>query len=371
VAAALLLAATAALIGGVAAGLVFAVRAVLTPAGPGPRALPPFDAVQSLAVSDNGDRAAAAGTLGREASIRAWDARAGRPTLAREFRPGHPLTWFGGKEVGLSPDGGVLAALTYEVQPRRWWLTFWRVESGDLMAETRLAGPALGALTFTADGSAVVFSSGEGIVTVRAPDGKTSVVRPADKPGSGAVYVPAIRRVLQVRRSLGKGECELAAWDPAAEGPPDVVRLAWSDANFAGFAVSRDGRTVVLLNAARDRTPGQTDVTAYDRVSGQRAGWARVEDAGGTSSLNEIALSADGALLAIEDAGRGGLTRSVDVYRVADGGRVAQSLGETHPEGGRYAFRTVMVPDGSALYFVRRSSTIVRFDLRTGQETED
>jgi len=30
-----------------------------------------------------------------------------------------------------------------------------------------------------------------------------------------------------------------------------------------------------------------------------------------------------------------------------------------------------MVPDGSALYFIRRPSTIVRLDLHTGQVTQD
>jgi hypothetical protein len=375
VAAAVFLTLTTVIVGAIVVGVLFGLRAALPPSGPGPRALSEYADVNSLAVSDNSERAAAAGhvggRLGRDASIRVWDVRSGRPTKAREFRPRHPAHWMAGKKVGLSPDGQVLAALTCQLEPMKWWLTFFRVETEEVIAEAWLDGPALCPLTFTTDGTAVVFAANEGIVTVRVADGKISVLRPADMPKSQAVYVPALRRVVEVRDAVQKVECELATWDATAERPPTVVPLAGSRFQFDSFAVPRDGRTVVVLNAAGDRKPDQPDLTQYDLKSGQRVSFVRLRDAGGVSSLTEIALTADGGLAAIEDVGRGGLRRSVDVYRVADGVRVAQSLGEKHPGGGRYAYLTTMVPDGSALYFVRESSTIVRLDLQTGQETEN
>src|SRR5260370_159425 len=100
---------TTALVGIAVIAVVLAIRMAVPPTEPGPRDMSAYTSVDSLAVSDNSERAAAAGRVGYEVSFRVWDIRSGRPTRAREYRPRHFLEWIGGRKVGLSPDGQMLA----------------------------------------------------------------------------------------------------------------------------------------------------------------------------------------------------------------------------------------------------------------------
>jgi hypothetical protein len=373
-------AATVAVVTGVVVGGLFAFRKALPEGGPGPKDLDPYSAVNRLAVSDNCERAAAIGytqgPLGPEGSIRVWDLPSGRPTRAREYdlpHWAHPyfFTW-----VSLSPDGRVLAAVTTVDSPLCQWLTCWQVETGRVLCNARLREQPPGMPVFTADGTNVILAlqNREGIATVRVADGTVNVVRPTDYPSTKAVYVPSIGRVVEVRMpkdGSGRKVPELASWDPTAEGPPTIVPLAGCGDRrniIYGFGVPRDGRTVLVLHVASepDQDPDMGQVTTCDVATGRQLARLPVE-----YHWWDFAVSGDGKVFATGEKSRGGRAYSIDAFRTSDGGLIGQSIGESPPGGGKFADYLTLVPDSSALYYVRRRSSIVRLDLRTGEETVD
>ena len=351
-----------------------------------PKPLLRLTVVSGLDVSADGRRVAAFGTVGEgsyDTSIRVWDAASGNPTTAREYHlPNGRQFFVSGGPVALSPDGSTLAALGMYHEPGTLTqpasgdhvLVFWSVETGEVVnaitpplhdpnPPSYLSPPRL---TFTADGSAVVFVSSLGPVTVRVADRMTTVPRPEDKPWTQTVYVPALGRLAETRGTKDHRGAALATWDPVASGPPAVVRLEGVASNPHNFAISADGRTAAVVHGVTDSE--HRPVVTFHRVAdGRKTGQLPAEQMSPFGPSPTVAISADGALVALSGRyGRAG--GSVEVYRSADGQRIQRRAWE-QSHGGSFASHFIFTQDGKTLFYVRGLGTIVRMDMETGEET--
>jgi len=350
-----------------------------------PKPLTPLTVVSGLDVSADGRRVAALGTSGDgtyDTSVRVWDAASGNPTTAREYHlPGGRRFEVSGDAVALSPDGSTVAAMGLYNDPpkltepagRGHVLVFWSVETGEVLNAITppLHDPNPSSffhptrLTFTADGSAVVYVSILGPVTVAVADRMTTVPRPADKPWTQTVYVPALGRLVEARGTKDRDGAELATWDPVANGPPAVVPLEGFSSIPHKFAVSADGRTAAVVHGGTD--PEHRPVVTFHRVAdGRKTGQIPADQLAPFGSTPMIVLSADGGLVALSDK-YNATTGTVDVYRVSDGRRLHRRSWE--PSRGPFADHFVFTPDGKTLFYVRGLGTIVRLDTETGEET--
>jgi hypothetical protein len=139
-------------------------------AGVPPKGLPPFSAIHSLAVSPDGKRVFACGSVSRQigqpggspisTSLRTWNVGSGSPESAREYQL---TTESFDSSLAVSPDGNTLAA---------YWgnnLVFRKVDTGEVIASAKDL-PKHGLYTriaFTEDGASVVFAVDKSLVTVR------------------------------------------------------------------------------------------------------------------------------------------------------------------------------------------------------------
>jgi hypothetical protein len=368
-------------------GLVCAAAALVAAAGcqGKSRSLPRSTIVSGWDVSADGRRVAAFGSFAEGSEgigVRVWDAASGSPTTAREYHlpGGRRFDAYGGP-VALSPDGSTVAAMgTYLesgtlVNPIGGGhvLVFWSVESGEVL--NAITPPrddphppsSPTRLTFTADGSAVVYVSSLGPVTVRVADRVTTVPRPEDKPWMlRTVYVPALGRLVEARGTKDHRGTELATWDPVASGPPAVVPLEGLSHNQHQFAISADGRTAVVTHGVTD-SENRPLVTFHRLADGREIGQLKALQMAPFGASPEVAISADGALVAL--AGKhDGATGSVDVYRATDGQRLHRQAWE-QSRGGSYASHFIFTQDGKAFFYVRGVGTIVRVNTETGEES--
>lgn len=326
----------------------------------------PFREIESLAVSGDGRRVAGYGsiTLGGAsvaAAVKVWEPGAGASS-ARDLRG--PLGVTNGR-VALSPNGSVVAAYGYRD------LVFWNADSGAMLSSAKLPTGAKGGsvadrVAFTADRSAAVVVSDDKIVTVRAADGAVTVVAPADKPGSKAVYVPGLNRVVEARRGKTGATIELASWDPTADRPPTAVVLEGVTDYPSAFDVSADGK-VAAVGTGSFGSKGR--VTLHDPATGRRTVALPADDNPLFQNYVTLVLSADGKYLA--GAGGGDFAskfQTLDLFQTADGRRVHRSTGAPAPPVMRFATVPTFSADGKSLFFVRSRNMVVRVDTATGAE---
>ncbi|HEX4607295.1 MAG TPA: hypothetical protein VH092_03740, partial [Urbifossiella sp.] len=179
------------------------------------------------------------------------------------------------------------------------------------------------------------------------------------------VFVPALGRVAEVRRALtGAQGAELATWDPASDGPPTVVRLEGVTNFPAAFAVSADGRVVTVCTSPSTGQKGR--VSFHTPADGRRTAQLPADDSPGFNHYTQLALSADGRIVA--GIGTGNFeTRfsSIDLFRAADGQRVYRDSVSELPRV-RFASCPIFTPDGNTLLYVKRESTVGRVDTQSG-----
>jgi hypothetical protein len=334
----------------------------------------PYTAIRPVVLSLEGRRLAVNGLVAAgddnppASSIRVWDAAGHGPAGAREFRSPKQGP---NSRLALSPDGRTLAAVSAD-GAKACAVTFWNAATGAVVGEG--TGPAdataPGQPAFTPDGTAVVFASDAGLVTAVAATGEVSVRRTQDQPSGRAVYVPGLNRVAVVRTTADRGGAELALWDPTADGPPTVVRLDGVKTGPAGFAVSPDGKVVVVGSDVRD--PAGTDqgsLTVHDVPTGKKLAQGANDEDKKCRRYPVLTLSADGKFFAAVGGGVGAPFNAVSVFRTADAKRLSLFAGPATQKGYDFATEPQLSPDGKTLFYVQRGSRIARIDLESGIDT--
>jgi WD40 repeat protein len=367
----------------VLAGVSVLIYALLQPDSSQPRVLSPHTSVHSIAVSADGRRVAVNGIVApngswweekADTSVRVWDVRSGSPNLARQFRPrGGRSLQDGLGNVGLSPDGAVLAAFGTN-RDRKDLLTFWSVETGHVISDVEIRkharnpsgflGP--GRVMFTKDGKSVAFMSDSGPVLVRAQDGQVVLTHLNGGPGASAVYVRGIDRFAELRATKDHEGVELVTWSLDAKEQPKAVLLEGITQMSRKFAVSDTGNAVAVEHWSNDPKWRKT-VSVFDASTGKHWGSVPAQDVS-PYGIYELTLSADGLLVALggDDSPT---TGSVIVHRSSGGGRLHKVAGLLKPSGGiRFAQCLTFMPDGSALLYAKNWATVIRLDMTTGRE---
>ena len=341
-----------------------------------PAALPPFSSVSAVAVSAGGQRLAAMGNYDHpdgssRDSLRVWNAGIEGPTFAREFRlkSGGPMTASRAR-IGLSPDGTILAVVTWDFAQQKDVIAVWAVENPKPIVQIDRPtnkSQFLSALPgenmyFTADGTTAGFAFDGLLVTVRIADGKATVSRLGGTPILHSVYSPALGRVFALSHGE-KGGTELFTWD-AAGGPPAVISL---ESNWWGntwFAVSANGRVIGELH--NDVADGE--VRVYDSANGRLLSDWRFP--GGTGRTRELAISPNGRQVAVSPVEVGNGRWAVELWSALDGTLIHRDAGEKKP-GVDYGRVLTFSGDGSTLVYVRQGREVVRFDTVTGLMASD
>ncbi len=350
--------------------------------------MPPPEITQ-LAVSADGKRLATANFVGvapdeggpRYSSVRVWALEAGVPKLAKHYRLGQGEFDSGRTLVALSPDGKTLAALGivgFAEGKAKEVLVFWSVESTEVVKQVELTLHALKApgraefgpsfLEFTKDGKSVVFVTDLGQVQVRVKDGKGTQILPPDAPATKAVLVPGDDQILEVRRSPNaKGDwiMEVAKWKLGAGNLPEIVRLGRFVSPYAHSAVAGNGKTVAVLKSESVGGGKATSVVAtYDSNTGKQLAPVVSNKEGRYFNFPAMVFSPNGDLLAVGWELAGKKSHSLAVYQASTGKRLHESVHEQKPT------LLTFLPDGSALLYVRQPNTMVRMDVKSGEETE-
>lgn len=350
--------------------------------------LPHYTEIRSLAISADGRRLAASGLIDRvergkpgprQTSVRVWEIGPGEPRFVREIRPrSERAPDASDGVVALSPDGTILAAIEVRGSPSdaKLLVVFWSIETGKVLGEVEppFQNPPFQAadlpskMTFTDEGRSVVFAWKAGVTRVGVHDGVVAQKRPIDSPGYGAVYIPGLKRIVELRRSKDTGNTELARWNPDSDDPPKVVNLGSLTTFFNRFAISRDGKTLAIFHYGTSAEKKSVSlVSFFDPDTGKRISKVDVSGFGGYPNLE---LSPDGRLLALANGPNEKKAVTVAIYRTSDGKRLHESVHEHDKDALLQIPFPTFLPDGSALIYVRQPKTITRMDTQTGLETD-
>lgn len=324
--------------------------------------------IRSLAFPAEGNLIAALGDISLEPNgglgaaeghVRVWDRTGSKPFREMPY----PDLSIGEGRLAFSPDGKVLAALSSS-EVVFFDVAAGRVKSVGKLPEENRTIPA--GMSFTSDSRAVVVIADKSLVTIQADDGRSLVKKPTDWPTDKAVFVPALNRVVVVRKVQDSQDSEVATWDPATDAAPKIVKLVGIKGYPTAFAVSADGKTFAVCP---DNGDNKSQVTLHDAATGKVIGQLPVDDAANFRSYRSLVLSPDGQLLAGIGGGDGVrvLYDSVDLFRVSDGKRIYHTTSGATPRPDElFANALTFTPDSKALYFVQKQKTIISVDTQTG-----
>jgi hypothetical protein len=227
--------------------------------------------------------------------------------------------------------------------------------TGSLPKENRTV-PA--SIAFTPDNKAAVVIANDSIVTIQAADGNSSVRKPkGESVDRTAVYLPAVNKLMVVRRAANFGESEIASWNPTSDDAPTVVPLVGIKGFITAFSVSPDGKRVAVC-PNEGETP---QVTIHDTVTGKVTTQMPVDRAANYRGYSELLFSPDGQFLA--GLGRGDVVRapyaSLDLFRVSNGQLLYHNGTTTAPRDAAFVKCLTFTPDSKSLYFVQESNKVV------------
>ncbi len=238
-----------------------------------------------------------------------------------------------------------------------------QVKSTSTLPEKNWMTPA--SIAFTSDSRAIVVIADDSLVTIQAADGSSVVKRPKDGPDRRAVFLPALNRVLAVRRAAA-GDSEIATWNPATEDPPTLVKLDGIKGSITAFSFSANGK---VLAVCPDNLSAKSQITLHDSLTGKVTGQLPVDDAANYRNYSSLVLSPDGQYLA--GIGAGDIVQpkydSVDLFRVSSGKRLYHiNSGASPPATETFANALTFTADSKSLYYVQKYNNIIGLDTETG-----
>ena len=146
---------------------------------------------------------------------------------------------------------------------------------------------------------------------------------------------------------------------------PEIVHLGRWAGPLNQYAISNKGKTLAILKMVSvGGNTGISVVSTFDARTGKQLATVVANDAGRYSQWPALSLSPNGDLLAVGWELAGKKSHSLAVYQASTGKRLHESVHEQKPT------LLTFLPDGSALLYVRQPNTIVRMDVKTGEETE-